>query len=313
MAPWSKDMIRAKYMKDLEKEYAKLGKVEDTASFRSLQYDVDKLREKLAQLNAEKSKMESGGTAFRMGDATAEFEQLNHQMEETEQHMEQVEQAKERAFSLPSASGFLSFLSGVARGALNAAVSLAKIAGNGALSYLRKLAAGAKNAAIQLMKLAGSALASGIRRIGNLASAAGKALLGLGRNAKKSNGGLNAGLKALLRYGLGIRSVFALLNKLRSAVKEAFENMAKKVPEVNQTLSALTSSLDRVKNSFATAFQPILTAIAPYLIQFMDMLIDGGPSSASQIVFSYMRQHVEELYVAMRIVGSFECCTGNDG
>ena len=270
MAPWSKDMIRAEYMKDLEKEYAKLGKVEDTASFRSLQYDVDKLREKLAQLNAEKEKLETNDQAFTMGVDTQEYEQLNRQMSETEQHMEQVEQAKERAFSVPS--GFVSFLSGVARGALNAAVSLAKIAGNGALSYLRKLAAGAKNAAIQLMKLAGSAIASGIRRIGTLASAAGKALLGLGRNAKKSNGGLNAGLKALLRYGLGIRSVFALLNKLRSAVKEAFENMAKKVPEVNQTLSALTSSLDRVKNSLATAFQPILTAIAPYLIQFMDML-----------------------------------------
>lgn len=246
------------------------GADQGSRQYQSLLYDMEQLRAKQEELNAARDKMESEGTAFKMGNTTQEFEQLNRQMSETEQHMEQVEQAKERAFSVPS--GFVGFLSGVARGALNAAVSLAKIAGNGALSYLRKLAAGAKNAAIQLMKLAGSAIASGIRRIGTLASAAGKALLGLGRNAKKSNGGLNAGLKALLRYGLGIRSVFALLNKLRSAVKEAFENMAKKVPEVNQTLSALTSSLDRVKNSLATAFQPILTAIAPYLIQFMDML-----------------------------------------
>ena len=272
MAPWSKEMIRAEYMKDLEKEFAKLGKVENTAAFRSVQYDVDKLREKLAQLNSEKEKLESNGQAFTMGTETQEYEQLNQELTQTEQHMEQVEQAKERAFSAPSVSGLPNFLSNVARRALNAAVNLAKMVGNGALSYLRKLAAGAKNAAIQLMKLAGRAISSGIQRIGTLAANAGKSLLGLGKNAKQSSGGLNVGLKALLRYGLGIRSVFALLNKIRSAVKEAFNNMAKKVPEANQSLSRLASSLDRLKNSLATAFQPILTAIAPYLTQFIDMI-----------------------------------------
>lgn len=272
MAPWSKEMIRAEYMKDLEKEFAKLGKVENTAAFRSVQYDVDKLREKLAQLNAEKEKLETNDQAFKMGTDTQEYEQLNQQMAQTEQHMEQVEQTKERAFSAPSASGLLGFLAGVARSALNAAANLARIAGNGALSYLRKLASGAKNAAIQLMKLAGRAISSGIQRIGTMASSAGKALLGLGKNAKHSSGGLNVGLKALLRYGLGIRSVFALINKLRRAVADAFKNMAKKVPEVNQSLSRLASSLDRMKNSLATAFQPILTAVAPYLAQFMDMI-----------------------------------------
>lgn len=257
---------------DQEEKMKASGADVGSKQYQSLLYDMEKLREKQEQLNAEREKMESEGTAFNMGNTTQEYEQLNQQMDQVEQHMEQVEQEKDRAFTAPSASGLAGFLARVAKSALHASINLAKMVGNGALSYLRKLASGAKNAAIQLMKLAGRAIASGIQNIGTMAAKAGKSLFSMGKNAKQSRGGLNVGLKAILRYGLGIRSVFALLNKFRNAVKEAFENMAKKVPEVNTTLSKLSSSLDRVKNSLATAFQPILTAVTPYLVQFMDMI-----------------------------------------
>lgn len=275
MAPWSKQAIRDEYMKDLEKEYAKLGKPEDTSAFKSLQYDIDKAREKLANLNAEKEKMEANDTAFQTGESTRGYEQINRQIQETEQQLAEVDKAKRRAYAAPIGAGILNFLSNVAKSALNAAVNLAKIAGNGALSYLRRLASGAKNAAIQLMKLTGSALSSGIRRLGTLttmAGRAGKSLLGIGNSAKKSNNGLNLGLKVLMKYGLGMRSMFTLIRKVRSAIGDAFKNMAKRVPEVNRSLSLLASSLDRMKNSLATAFQPILTTVAPYLAAFMDMI-----------------------------------------
>ena len=88
--------------------------------------------------------------------------------------------------------------------------ALAKMAGTGALSYIRKLAAGAKNAAIQLAKLAGRAVVSGLKKIGSLAASAAQKLLHLGRAGSRSGGGLSISLKNLLRYGLGIRSLFAL-------------------------------------------------------------------------------------------------------
>lgn len=79
-------------------------------------------------------------------------------------------------------------------------------------------------------------------------------------------------LRNVMRYAFGIRTLFALFRRLRGYIKEAFEEMAKQIPEVNQTLSELKSSLGMVKGSLATAFEPILTAIAPALNLLMEKL-----------------------------------------
>ena len=72
-------------------------------------------------------------------------------------------------------------------------------------------------------------------------------------------------LRDVLRYSFGIRSLFALFRRLRRYIKEAFEEMAKQIPEVNKVLSELKSSLGMLKGSLATAFEPIISAVAPAL------------------------------------------------
>lgn len=72
-------------------------------------------------------------------------------------------------------------------------------------------------------------------------------------------------IRDVLRYAFGIRSLFALFRRLRKYIKEAFEEMAKQIPEVEKTLSGLKSSLGMLKGSLATAFEPILSAVAPML------------------------------------------------
>lgn len=173
-------------------------------------------------------------------------------------------------------NAILSGIRQIGRAAINAATGLARMTGSTVVSFLRRLADGAKKAAVQLAKVAGSAIIGGLRKIGSLAAAAGKSLLGLGKSAKRSNGSIKEAITMLVRYGFGVRSVYMLVRKLRSAIVDAFQNMAKKVPEVNKTISALASSMDLLKNSLATAFQPILTAIAPYLVQLMDMMSEAA-------------------------------------
>lgn len=85
-------------------------------------------------------------------------------------------------------------------------------------------------------------------------------------------GNAKNGIMTLLKYGLGIRSLFVLFNKLRSAVVAGMSNLAQESGSTNSAISMLWSSLDRLKNSLATAFAPILTAIAPILSKFIDML-----------------------------------------
>ena len=85
-------------------------------------------------------------------------------------------------------------------------------------------------------------------------------------------GNAKNGIMTLLKYGLGIRSLFVLFNKLRSAVVAGMSNLAEESGSTNSAISMLWGSLDRLKNSLATAFAPILTAIAPILSKFIDML-----------------------------------------
>lgn len=85
-------------------------------------------------------------------------------------------------------------------------------------------------------------------------------------------GNAKNGIMTLLKYGLGIRSLFVLFNKLRSAVVAGMSNLAQESGSTNSAISMLWGSLERLKNSLATAFAPILTAIAPILSKFIDML-----------------------------------------
>lgn len=85
-------------------------------------------------------------------------------------------------------------------------------------------------------------------------------------------GNAKNGIMTLLKYGLGIRSLFVLFNKLRSAVVAGMSNLAQESGLTNSAISVLWGSLERLKNSLATAFAPILTAIAPILSKFIDML-----------------------------------------
>lgn len=111
-----------------------------------------------------------------------------------------------------------------------------------------------------------------ISNISSMLKKASSAMSVFGKSTKSSNNMLQSGFKNLLKYGLGIRSMYALINKFRTAVKEGFGNLAQYSEPVNSALSSLKSSLTQLKNSLATAFAPILTAVAPALTALIDMV-----------------------------------------
>lgn len=93
-----------------------------------------------------------------------------------------------------------------------------------------------------------------------------------GKKMNDFGGALKNGVKSLLKYGLGIRSLFALFRKLRTALSDGIKNLVQYSGSANTSMSAIKSSLTQVKNSLATAFQPILTAVAPILTKLCNML-----------------------------------------
>lgn len=114
-----------------------------------------------------------------------------------------------------------------------------------------------------------------IEKIKTASDRASKSIRKMGDSAKKSKAGFNIGLKSILKYAFGIRSLFVLVNKLRSALVDGFKNLAQFNNGVNPTntaLSNLKSALTQLKNSFAVAFAPILTVVEPILTRLISLL-----------------------------------------
>lgn len=90
---------------------------------------------------------------------------------------------------------------------------------------------------------------------------------------KSASSSLGGGLKNILKYAFGIRSLFVLVNKLRSALVDGFKNLSQYSGETNNSISMLMSSLTQLKNAFAAAFAPILNVIAPILNTLIQKII----------------------------------------
>ena len=86
---------------------------------------------------------------------------------------------------------------------------------------------------------------------------------------------VSKGLKNIIRVGFGVRSMFALIRKLRSALVEGFGNLAQVHQPFNQAVSEILTSLNLLKNSFATAFAPIIETVAPILAKFITMIAEA--------------------------------------
>lgn len=278
--------------------------------YKTLMYNLTQNRKNARALNVERAKMVNNGSAFMPGENSEAFKENERRLEEISDRYNEVKRLKDETFKPPyleswqnmvRLSGMLSEgfgrIQNVAAGALHAiahpiqaldrglgfiiqkagqtAVALAKMAGKAALSFLRKLADGAKNAAIQLAKLAGNAIKGGLAKLGGLAANAAKGILGLGKSAKKSNGGLGASFKTILKYAFGIRSLFFLFRRLRSAVTEGLGEIAKHNPELKSAIDSLKKSFNALKGSLATAFAPIVTAVAPAITTLINMLTNA--------------------------------------
>ena len=118
-------------------------------------------------------------------------------------------------------------------------------------------------------------LGKGFKNVGVWALNLGKKFVTSKLGANNFHNSLNGGFKTFLRYGLGIRSTFVLLNKLRSAFGGAMNNLVRYSSTTNKAISSMWNSLNALRNSLATAFAPVINSVAPYISSLIDMLTDG--------------------------------------
>lgn len=273
------------------------GVKKNSKQYKNLQYDIEQARMNLSGLKAELADMEAEGEAFTMGSDTSQFAQYTAALDEIEGRLSGMQQEVQAAFVPPHLEQWnqMITLSGMIRSSFinafstirNAALSIGNAVTHPIQSLDRLLGAvvtRAKNAASALAGMAKDAIVSGIRRIGEAAKNAakhlatmtknavgnrlkslGSSLFGVGKGAGSANKGLNMGLKTMLKYGLGIRSTFVLVNKLRNALVDGFGKMAQHSASFNSTISQFMTALNQLKYSFAAAFAPIAQVVLPLL------------------------------------------------
>lgn len=143
---------------------------------------------------------------------------------------------------------------------------------------LRNVSTAAKKASFNvgkfvshLLKMAGHTIREGFSRV----ISGMRNIFKQSRNIQRTS---RISLKNILAYAIGIRSLFALITKLKAALHEGMNNLVRwndGANEANKVISELTSSLLYLKNSLAAAFTPIMTVVAPILSKFTDMLAEA--------------------------------------
>lgn len=211
--------------------------------------------EKLSQMNAEYQKIieSADKLAASIEQDTQDLQAMQHAGGEL---LHQVNAVQEAAFGSGFSNAFDALKESInllAKSFKKLTVTVAKATG----SMLKSILNLAKNGAKGLASLAGKAA---------------NAFLSLFKSSNQTNKSFGSGIMTMLKYSLGIRSLCALFNKLRSAMAEGFKNLAKFSDPVNSAISSVTSDLSQLKNSLATAFAPILTTVAPIITQFVNML-----------------------------------------
>ena len=247
-------------MKKLEESGQAFVSGESVGSHTAMQEKLDNENATIKELESsykglkdERDELEASGAHEIIGEETEEYGALSDKLSEVNN---KIVTFLSRLYAL----GEVDFSSLVVKG-FKLIISVGgKVAG-----ILLKIAEHAKDAAISLAKMAGTSIKNKLKDLA-------KSMLGLNRNAKGTNDVLKGGFRMFLRYGLGIRSVYFLFRRLRKALTEGIENLAQYSGAFNTSMSAMQSALTRLKNSFATAFAPLIEQVAPILVYVANLI-----------------------------------------
>lgn len=92
------------------------------------------------------------------------------------------------------------------------------------------------------------------------------------KGTDKASRGARIGIGRMLATSVLFSTVFRAISAVTGGLKEGMDNLAQYSDDTNKALSMLMSSMTQLKNSFGTAFSPLVEYAAPALTQFINLL-----------------------------------------
>ncbi len=217
----------------------------DTEEYAQLNGELDAAKNSLSEMQAEvgKATIHTQGLLSVMRNAPPLTEQIKNGFEEIKSKIKSIGQAlksagaaTKNAFQHP-----LQTMNQAAGSATAAVRGIAQKGIRGLKSFGKSVLNSVKN--LKLFKKSSAGVGNGI---GNL----GKKLLSIG---------------GMMKRMITRKAISAMF----TGAKEGMDNLAQYSGITNKSLSALKSSLTQLKNSFATAFAPLINAVMPILTKFI--------------------------------------------
>lgn len=244
------------------------------AQLKKLQKPLDSAKEKISSLRQEEAKLQevmSGGFNTSFEEFTAAQARMSKLPEEIRE-AESAAQRLQKEFDGVN-NKILALNAGIQRDTKSLELAneqadaiQSKLGGKGLFSGLRKATKGLLTTLGKIGKTISGKVWNSLKTMFSGSGKSGKGLLG--------------DMGKFLSYTFGIRTLYTLFSKLRSAMSEGMKNLANFSTGANASISSMKSALAQLKNSFATAFVPILTVVAPIITSFINMLSSAATAVA---------------------------------
>ena len=238
------DKAKAK-LEQLEAREAKMGATgvkQKSQAYKALQYDIQLTKEKILDLEATMAGMLQNGTAYQMGSATPEYQQMEMALAAAKQQLAEMDAAvssvKANAAALPT----------IGQRIAAAFAKVGSIVKTGVVSGIKLAAKGAK-----------ALLSYTIKAVAGMAK--------LGRSSKRTGSSFGMMIKSML--------FFTAFSAVLKSLKEGIDALAKSSKSFNNTMSELKTSTAKLRNSLITAFAPILSVVVPILSILINRLADA--------------------------------------
>jgi len=224
------------------------GVKENSKAWKSLQYDIQQAQARAASYDERIRAMEADGTAYTTGADTSAYQQISATLESVRSRLVQMRTEAARATEMTPLQRML--------------------------LAIRNAASGTGAAARNLMGGLKALASSGF---GRLVRACGSAVSRLNVFDRKSGSCTKAVEKLTKKVGslwmmFRARVLRTLIMGAFNSLKDGVNNLAQYSSEANKNMSALKSGLTQLKNSFATAFSPILSVATPALLTLINYL-----------------------------------------
>lgn len=217
--------------------------------FQAMEYDIDQLNAKLDEAKVKKKTLEESGGAYKAADTSALQATIGAEQEKLNQMGNRL------ATSID---------------ALNAKLQELKEKEEAAADSTGNLAESEKNLINVTDRLKQAAGRAG-QKIKGIAALAGKGIVAI-KNLGGQSDYARMSLGKMLATSILFSTVFRIISAVTNGVKTGFTNLAQYSDQANTSISSLMTSLTYLKNSFATAFDPVLSVVAPILTTFINMI-----------------------------------------